>query len=105
MRPVFESVEYGELDKLTCLVRPSPFLPVKLQAAGEIQSTSNVVVPDTSGVRVLCPGASSMDKVASGVKRKTTSSDKGDSLAMVDRYEIYDTYQSVVKASWMNSLP
>ena len=88
VRPVFESVEYGELDKLTCLVRPSPFLSVKLQAAGEIQSTSNVVIPDTSGVRVLCPGASSTEKVASGVKRKTVSSDKGDSLAMVDRYQL-----------------
>ena len=88
IRPVFESVDYNNLDKHTCLVRPlqltSSIKPKT--AAGDIQATSNLVIPDTSNVRVLGPTASStLDKSSSAIKRKASSSDKGDSLAMVDR--------------------
>ena len=86
-RPVFESVEYNNLNKHTCLVRPSHLTSIKPQTtAGDIQVSSNVVIPDTSNVRILGPTASTtIDKSGSALKRKVSSSDKGDSLAMVDR--------------------
>ena len=86
IRPVFETVEYESLDKHTCLVRPSHLISVNRQATGDIQATSNLVIPDTSNVRVLgATAASTAEKSASAVKRKASTSDKGESLAMVDR--------------------
>jgi hypothetical protein len=83
IRPVFESVEYENLDKQACLVRPSHLISVNKQATGDIKATSNLVIPDTSNVRVLGPAASLSAEKA--VKRKASTSDKGESLAMVDR--------------------
>ena len=85
---MFESVEYNNLEKHACLVRPLQLTSSTKPktAAGEIQATSNLVIPDTSNVRVLGPTASStLDKTGSAIKRKASSSDKGGSLAMVDR--------------------
>ena len=88
IRPIFESVEYSKLDKHNCLVRPVHVTSSnKLKpTVGDIQQTSNLVIPDTSNVRVIGGHtASSIEKSASALKRKITSSDKGESLAMVDR--------------------
>ena len=88
MRPVFESIDYGSLDKNTCLVRPSHVSPNTKTVGGSIQ-TSNLVIPDTSNVRVLGPAsATAADKNGAALKRKASAIDKGESLAMVDRYEI-----------------
>jgi len=90
IRPVFESIEYESLDKHTCLVRPSHLiLPNKQAAGGEIQATSNLVIPDTSNVRVLGPAsATTADKNGAALKRKASTSNKGESLAMVDRLRL-----------------
>ena len=83
IRPVFESIEYENLDKNTCLVRPSHLITANQQTTGDIQATSNLVIPDTSNVRVLGPTSGLSTEKA--VKRKASISDKGESLAMVDR--------------------
>ena len=83
IRPVFESVEYESLEKNTCWVRPG-FESASKEASGG-DTTSNLVIPDTSNVRVLGPTSSAAEKSSVGLKRKASSNDKGDSLAMVDR--------------------
>ena len=83
IRPVFESVEYESLEKNTCWVRPGFKLSSKEASGGD--ATSNLVIPDTSNVRVIGPTSSAAEKSSVGLKRKASSNDKGDSLAMVDR--------------------
>ena len=88
MRPAFESVEVSSLDKNTCLVRhPNLISAQKVGSGGDIPNKSNIVVPDTSQVRVLGPASSSAaDKSGVALKRKASGDDNGQSLAMVDRY-------------------
>ena len=88
MRPAFESVEVSSLDKNTCLVRhPNLISAQKVGPGGDIPNKSNIVVPDTSQVRVLGPASSSAaDKSGVALKRKASGDDNGQSLAMVDRY-------------------
>ena len=87
MRPAFESVEVSSLDKNTCLVRhPNIISAQKVGSGGDIPNKSNIVVPDTSQVRVLGPASSAADKSGVALKRKASGDDNGQSLAMVDRY-------------------
>ena len=85
IRPVFESVEYDNLEKNTCWVRPGLKPVLTKDSSGGDNGTSNLVIPDTSNVRVLGPTPSTAEKSSSALKRKASSNDKGDSLAMVDR--------------------
>ena len=101
MRPAFESVEVNSLDKNTCLVRhPNLISAQKVGPGGDIPNKSNIVVPDTSQVRVLGPASSSAaDKSGVALKRKASGDDNGQSLAMVDRYaemEFYFKYTTFV---------
>ena len=86
IRPVFESVEYESLEKNTSWVRPGfKSVASKDGTGGDNVTSSNIVIPDTSNVRVLGPTPSTVEKSSSALKRKASSNDKGDSLAMVDR--------------------
>ena len=86
IRPVFESVEYESLEKNECWVRPGFKSTNNKDAAGaDNTASSNLVIPDTTNVRVLGPTSIAAEKSSSGLKRKASSNDKGDSLAMVDR--------------------
>merc|ERR1712142_241479 len=50
-------------------------------------SSSNIVVPETSGAKVIAPGPSMVDASAAGNKRKAGAGEK-DSVSMVDRLRL-----------------
>ena len=56
LAPTLEKLELSTLEKLTCLIRtPKPLSGSK---GGDLTTGGSLVVPDTSGVKVLAPGPS-----------------------------------------------
>ena len=72
----------SSLEKLTCLIRNPKALGSKPGAGGD--GSSNLVVPETAGVKVLAPGPSMTESVTA-TKRKKAGADLEDTVSMVDR--------------------
>lgn len=103
LQPSFEVLECQTLNKLTCLVRDlvprlrnghgsaaisssSPMPEAKEKSPRSTGST--LVVPDTSGAKVIAPGPSMVADKPAAAKRKQPGSGAADSLSMSDRYSI-----------------
>jgi len=88
LAPTLERLELCTLEKLTCLIRTPK--PLSSSKEGDLTTGGSLVVPDTSGVKVLAPGPSlpliSDSKTAS--KRKKAGADMEDTVSMVDRLRL-----------------
>ena len=77
-------LEIGSLEKLTCLIRNPKALGSKAGTGGD--GSTNLIVPETSGVKVLAPGPSMTESITA-TKRKKAGADLEDTVSMVDRLE------------------
>lgn len=85
LAPTFERLETGSLEKLTCLIRNPKALGSKAGAGGD--GNTNLIVPETSGVKVLAPGPSMTESITA-TKRKKAGADLEDTVSMVDRLRL-----------------
>jgi len=83
LAPTFERLELSSMEKLTCLIRTPKALGPKTEEGG----ATNLVVPETSGVKVLAPGPS-MPESSKASKRKKAGQDVEDTISMVDRLRL-----------------